>query len=424
MKMSPWRSQGVLQTGFAVKQRDASVQGLIDLNFGAGKAEALALLRDLEALTLPLHDVVVTDHALMNEAADAVQIFRGRTPGGLHFAGPAGEAAVEVGDEDAQHGVGGIEIVGLSEAEFAAQTILEHAPEAFDATFGLRTASGDEGDAELLESASELGGLTFSGELFFHRPEVVVAYEDAAVIAIEGERDTAVTQQLAEQGEIAGGGFGGEELSGEDFPGGIVLQAEGSEARAAAFEPIVGRAIQLHQFTFAGGSQTALTMGGSAAFTRRADAGLAQESAEGFPAEPEALDLAKFFAEVMIVEASIGGAGQANHGLAHPGRQTAGAGSSAVGVRHVSLNTARNYAHSLQFLLTQRECPSSQWGDIFTLLLGGDRIMELKQPLPEGNDECSGVKYSALVKGRLVCSLPLLTPVSLLVRFGLPSLWF
>jgi len=388
--MSPWRSQGVLQAGVAVKQRDASVKGLIDLNFGASKAEALSLLGDLEALAFPLDDVVVADHALVDEAADAVQIFRGRTPGGLHFAGSAGEAAVEVGDEYAQHGVGGIEIASLSEAEFAAQTILEHAPKAFDAAFGLGTASGDEGDAELLESAAELGGLTSSGKLFFHRPEVVVAYEDAAVIAIEGEWDTAVTQQLAEQREIAGGGFGGKELSGEDFSGGIVLQAEGGETRAATFEPIVGRAIELHQFTFAGGSQTALTMGGSAAFTRRADAGLAQESAEGFAAEREALDLAKFFAEVMIVEASIGGAGQANDGLAHPGRQAAGAGSSAIGVRqsrlsllpqtfretfdltdakreqfggsgarHVSLSATGNYAHSLQFFLTQRECPSS-----------------------------------------------------------------
>src|ERR1039457_3955521 len=287
MKMSPWRSQGVLQTGFAVKQGDASVKGLIDLNFGSGKAEALSLLRDLEALALPLHDVIVTDHALMNQAADAVQVFGRGTPCGLHFAGSASEAAVVVGEEQAQR---------------AAQTILEHAPETFDAAFGLGTASGDEGDAELLQRASELGGLTFSGELFFHRPEVGVAYEDAAVIAIEGEWDTAVTQQLAEQGEIAGGGFGGKELSGEDFTGSIVLQAERSEARAAAFEPIVGRAIQLHQFALASGSQTALAMSGSAAFAGRAQAGLAQKTAQGLAAEGEAFDLAKFFAEMVIVE--------------------------------------------------------------------------------------------------------------------------
>jgi hypothetical protein len=29
------------------------------------------------------------------------------------------------------------------------------------------------------------------------------------------------------------------------------------------------------------------------------------------------------------------------------------------GARHVSLNATGNYAHSLQLLLTQRECPSS-----------------------------------------------------------------
>src|SRR5271170_4482247 len=113
MKMSPWRSQGVLQAGVAVVERDAPVERLIDVDFRTRKAEALSLLGDLEALAVPLHDVVVADHALMDEAADAVQIFRGGTPSGLHFTRPTGEAAVEVGDESAQHGVGGIQIAGL-----------------------------------------------------------------------------------------------------------------------------------------------------------------------------------------------------------------------------------------------------------------------------------------------------------------------
>jgi hypothetical protein len=39
--------------------------------------------------------------------------------------------------------------------------------------------------------------------------------------------------------------------------------------------------------------------------------------------------------------------------------QTAGDGLSAVGVRHVSLNAARNYVHPLELSLTQRECHSS-----------------------------------------------------------------
>ena len=68
-----------------------------------------------------------------------------------------------------------------------------------------------------------------------------------------------------------------------------------SETRAAAFEPVMGRAIELHQFAFAGGAQTALAMSGSAAFAGRAETGLAQETAEGLAAEREAFDLDKVF---------------------------------------------------------------------------------------------------------------------------------
>ena len=307
-----------MQAGVAVIERDAPVERLMDVDFGAGKAEALSLLGDLEALALPLHDVVVADHALMNEAADAVEIFGGWAPCGLHFTGTAGEAAVVVGDKDAQDGVGGIEIAGLRQAEFAGEAILKHAPEAFDAAFGLRAVGGDESDAELIEGAAELGGLPLAGEFFFDGPEVVVAHEDAAVIAIKSERSSVAAQQLAEQAEVAMCSFGRKELSGQDFSGGVVLQAESGEARAAAFEPIMRGAIQLHQLAFAGGTQTTLAMSGSAAFTRRADARLAQEATQGFAAEEEALDLAKFLAEVVIVEAGIGGAGQADGGLTYP----------------------------------------------------------------------------------------------------------
>ena len=360
------------------------------MDFGPGKAEALPLLGDLEASALPLHDVVVADYALMDEATDAVEIFRCRPPGGLHIARPASEAAVVVGDKVAQDGIGRVQIRGRGQAKFAGEAVLEHAPEAFDAAFGLRTAGGDEGDAELFQGAAELGRLAFAGELFFDGPEVVVAHEDAAVIAVESQRCAMAAQELAEQGEIAGGAFGGKELSGQDFSRGVVLQAEGGQARAAAFQPVVGRAVELHQFPFAGGAQTALTMRGSTAFSGRSETGLAQKSAQGFATEREALDLAKLFAEMVIVEAGISGAGQSDHGLADPTGQAAGAGSPAVGVRqsrlpllpqtlfetfdvtdaereqsggsgarHVSFNATGNHAHSLQSLLTQRKCPSS-----------------------------------------------------------------
>jgi hypothetical protein len=59
----------------------------MEMDFGSSKAEALSLLGDLEALAFPLHDVVVTDDALMNKAADAVQIFGGARRFGFHEAG-------------------------------------------------------------------------------------------------------------------------------------------------------------------------------------------------------------------------------------------------------------------------------------------------------------------------------------------------
>jgi hypothetical protein len=45
--------------------------------------------------------------------------------------------------------------------------------------------------------------------------------------------------------------------------------------------------------------------------------------------------------------------------LPHAERQAARTGPSAVGAHHVSLSAAGNYVHSLQLLLTQRQCPSS-----------------------------------------------------------------
>jgi hypothetical protein len=61
----------VLPAGVAIIKRNVAVESLMDLHFGTGKAKALALLRDLETLALPLDDVVVTDRALMDKPAQA-----------------------------------------------------------------------------------------------------------------------------------------------------------------------------------------------------------------------------------------------------------------------------------------------------------------------------------------------------------------
>jgi len=70
-------------------------------------------------------------------------------------------------------------------------------------------------------------------------------------------------------------------------------------------------------------------MRGGAALAGRADAGRAQQTAKGLAGEGEAFDLAKFFAEVMVVEVRIGGAGQMQDAVPHALRQAAMAGAHA-----------------------------------------------------------------------------------------------
>ena len=91
---------------------------------------------NLQPLTVPLHDVVVADDALVSEATDAFQILRCRTRRLLRIARRARETPIVIGDELLQHGVGGIEIASGGLAEFAGEAILQRAPEAFDAAFG------------------------------------------------------------------------------------------------------------------------------------------------------------------------------------------------------------------------------------------------------------------------------------------------
>ncbi len=377
----------MFQASLAIVERDPAIKSLVQLDFCAREGEAAVLGRDLEAAALPLHDVVVADDAFVPERADALELIRSGAPGSGGVARGPREAAVVVGDEVPQHSVGGVQVGGLGEAEFAAQAVLEDAPEAFDTAFGLRRLRRDEGDAELREGAAELRGLALAGEFFFQRPVGIAAHEDTAAVAVESGGDAEAAEQALQQAEIAFGGFRSEELGGEDFSGGIVLQAQSGEAGAASFEPVVGTAVELHEFSFAGSAHTALTMNGSAAFAGRTEALFAKQAAQGLTSQGEAFDFTEFFAEMVVIEAGIFGAGQAQDRQAGALGQPTVAGPAAVGVsqcrlpgfahaffqaldvahaqgeefggagtRQVSLDASADHAHSLQFLLTQREC--------------------------------------------------------------------
>src|ERR1019366_5047934 len=277
----------------------------IELHLGTSEAEALRLGRDLEAASVPLHDVVVADRAFVMEAADGVEVFGSRTPNFFGFARRTTEAPVVVGQEAAKDLVGGVQIVRAGQTQLAGEAILKGAPETFDAALGLRTLSSDVGDAELIQSAAELGGLLAASELFFHRPVIVVANEDAVTIAVETDGYAEAAQQALEQAEIAASVFGGEEFGDGDFAGGVVEEAEQGKLRAAIFQPAMKAGVEQQHFAFPSARQAALAMGGRGSLTGRADPSRAQQTAKGLAPEREAFLLDQFFAEVMVVETGI-----------------------------------------------------------------------------------------------------------------------
>src|ERR1035437_5148295 len=100
MKMSPPRvnlSTVEVEFGIRVIDGDLSFERFTELHFCPSKAEALRLGRDLEAASVPLHDVVVADRAFVMEAADVVEVLGSRTPSFFGFARRTTEAAIEIG---------------------------------------------------------------------------------------------------------------------------------------------------------------------------------------------------------------------------------------------------------------------------------------------------------------------------------------
>src|SRR5258708_31131844 len=128
----------MFQAGVAIVERDALIEGLIDLYFGASEAEPACLLGNLEASALPLHDVVVTNHALVHQAADTIEDLRSSTPRGFFFARLPSETAVVVGAELSQHGIGGVPGPGSCPAHVPCLALFQYPPPTPHATLSPR----------------------------------------------------------------------------------------------------------------------------------------------------------------------------------------------------------------------------------------------------------------------------------------------
>jgi len=100
------------------------------------------------------------------------------------------------------------------------------------------------------------------------------------------------------------------EVRGEDLTGGVILQADQSERRAAAFEPIVTAGIGERHHSETRTGWAAGTILARPAFLRRSQFGGSQDAAYGLAADGEILFGAKFFRQMRIVEAPVLATGQ------------------------------------------------------------------------------------------------------------------
>ena len=286
--------------------------------------------------------------------------------------------------------VGGVEIAGVGEAEFADQAVLAGAPGALDAAFGLGRVGGDLLDAEFFQSPTQLGGALFAGELFGHGPVGIVALENAVTIAVQAERHAVSADHGVQGAQIAEGVFRFElKMGREDLAGGVILKADEGELGAAAFEPIMTAGVGEHHHAEARTAQAAGAVLARAALLRGSQLGRAQNAAHGLATDLEILLRVQFFAEMRIVEAGILGACQCENGAPQASGQSPGHGPSAIAMMHPSdrvgaiaaleplhlpftqlqqtsgfayaqppADRILNYLHPLELFLTHRHHPS------------------------------------------------------------------
>ena len=116
--------------------------------------------------------------------------------------------------------VGGVEIAGLSEAEFADQAVLAGAPGALDAAFGLGRVGGD-ADAELVERRDRDGWEPVCRRVVRRGSSGHRCAGRWVTIAIEAERHAVSGDHGVQRAQIAEGVFRFElKMGREDLAGG------------------------------------------------------------------------------------------------------------------------------------------------------------------------------------------------------------
>src|SRR5437879_6651391 len=241
-----------------VEDEQPAIEEFADLGAAAGVGAAAGAPGNLHPTRAEADGVVAGDDAWIATAEETIEL-AGRPPpdAGRVGRGP-GEAAVEVGEEGGQVGIGRLEGGDPAEAQLADEAVLQGLPQTLDAALGLRGVGLDIADAELLQEAPEVSGVLGAVQFFFERPVVVVAHEDVEAVAVDRERQAVLPEDLVEDDGVAVEILGGAEVQGEEPRGGVVDGPQECHRRPTLFEPVKGAAIDLHQ-TAGGGFPRAPT---------------------------------------------------------------------------------------------------------------------------------------------------------------------
>ena len=288
------------EDGPLIQDDEAAIEELAQLDAAAGVGAVVRAGRQLDPAGPEADGVVTGDLARVAAAKDEGELARGDAPGGRRVARGPREAGVQVREKFRQKGIGPLRGGDVAQAQFAAQAILQGAPEAFDAAFGFGRARREVADAEVVEDAAEVGGVLGAPQLFGEAPVRVIADEEVDTIAVEGEGSPILSEHLLEDGGVAVQVLGGAEVQGEDGAGGIIDGAVQGHGGAAGLEPGKGAGVDLDQLPHPGRWRPAVSVLPRPAAVLRRQAQGAASAADQFAADAEALHLAQLLVKYLL----------------------------------------------------------------------------------------------------------------------------
>lgn len=319
-----------------VAYREPAIEMFSDDDAGLGITAAVRPWQDLEQVRPELDGVVVGDDALVGEAADIVEdLLRSeRSIRDVRIGRGVSKACIVAGEETRQDRVGLFEGAGTRAPQFADKPAVEGAPQAFDAAFGLRRRGGDPADAELLQGAAELRWRAVeAAQLLGEGGRMAgIAMEDTVPVAIDRDRTPGLLHYCAQNREVARGVFFVPKERGRHFAGGIVDSATEGKAWSPAFQPVVMAGIELDQQAFLGHTFAAAAMTSGPPWTRTGEASGDQPAVDGPVGRRPSMVFAQGLGEVLVIEAGIGGPGQAQHPLLKSAGKAIVRGPSAIAV--------------------------------------------------------------------------------------------